>query len=425
LTQPIGKKFRSLSVELIVALSITGVVFLSFVYVTSVYREIENSVTRFAVFGGKAFRGLQRELGYTKPFGIEASLENLEERFGIKYEYRAAFADLSDCIVQRQIEKTTVCIKSFDRYFVIKRLDTLQGKVFFVFSKEIDYTKTVKYLKVIGLFILFFFFFVFLYLQKIFSSILRPLKKLHAHIESEKDLVDGSLGIKEYDDILQVISASRHTLEIRLLNHIGEKINHDILKPFAQLKTVVGRLVSMEDYEKRNLYIANVMPQVEKSFHFVERTLANYSDLSLEEGLKKELCKLDDLLDDATKLLGLTNVGRFYEKNTIFLDLDKDKMLRALVNILDNAEKNKFEKMWIKTKRKRSHVEVIIGNDNDGRKISEATKATMFDLFATTKKDGRGIGLAVAKQFVEKHGGSVFLSKNEPRKIEFTIEIPF
>jgi signal transduction histidine kinase len=48
----------------------------------------------------------------------------------------------------------------------------------------------------------------------------------------------------------------------------------------------------------------------------------------------------------------------------------------------------------------------------------------LFEPFYTTKNDGTGLGLAVARQIVEAHGGTIGVEPNEPRGTRFVIELP-
>ena len=58
---------------------------------------------------------------------------------------------------------------------------------------------------------------------------------------------------------------------------------------------------------------------------------------------------------------------------------------------------------------------------NNGGKISEEIAENIFTPFFTTKRDGSGIGLALSRQIIRLHGGTIHLSKNTEDKVAFMI----
>jgi signal transduction histidine kinase len=60
---------------------------------------------------------------------------------------------------------------------------------------------------------------------------------------------------------------------------------------------------------------------------------------------------------------------------------------------------------------------------DDGPGIPEDIRPRLFEPFATTRKDGNGLGLAVSRRIVERHGGSLALLPASPGAT-FRIELP-
>ncbi len=68
------------------------------------------------------------------------------------------------------------------------------------------------------------------------------------------------------------------------------------------------------------------------------------------------------------------------------------------------------------------HLRIAISDTGTG--ITPANMARVFKLFFTTKAHGTGLGLAVAKKIVERHGGTISLESHVGQGTRVTIELP-
>ena len=60
---------------------------------------------------------------------------------------------------------------------------------------------------------------------------------------------------------------------------------------------------------------------------------------------------------------------------------------------------------------------------NNGYAIPAEVAENIFTLFFTTKTDGSGIGLAVSRQIIRLHGGSLRLKHNSEGRVTFAIVV--
>jgi signal transduction histidine kinase len=70
------------------------------------------------------------------------------------------------------------------------------------------------------------------------------------------------------------------------------------------------------------------------------------------------------------------------------------------------------------------HPVVRIGVADEGPGVPPETRDRVFQLFATTKPNGTGVGLAVVKKILERHGGCVSLDTAATRGARFVLEVP-
>jgi signal transduction histidine kinase len=65
--------------------------------------------------------------------------------------------------------------------------------------------------------------------------------------------------------------------------------------------------------------------------------------------------------------------------------------------------------------------EVIIQIANDGAPIPPESQEQIFVPFYTTKKEGSGIGLALARQIMRNHNGTIDLLRSDADKTVFEL----
>lgn len=108
---------------------------------------------------------------------------------------------------------------------------------------------------------------------------------------------------------------------------------------------------------------------------------------------------------------------------------DRDKLSRVLDNLLRNAINYSYPDTWIYLSMERCDQTVRILVQNSGRTIPPEKLARIFDQFfrvdsaRASATGGAGLGLAIAKELVELHGGRISAeSGNET--ITFTVLLP-
>lgn len=120
-----------------------------------------------------------------------------------------------------------------------------------------------------------------------------------------------------------------------------------------------------------------------------------------------------------------------YPEKTIWVNADKTRLAQAIGNLLNNAAKYTPPGGKIKVAVQAPQQSVIIRITDTGVGIPTAMQGRVFQLFTqvedqlTKSQGGLGIGLALVKQLVEVHGGSVSVtSAGEGHGSSFTITLP-
>ena len=96
---------------------------------------------------------------------------------------------------------------------------------------------------------------------------------------------------------------------------------------------------------------------------------------------------------------------------------------RVFQNLLANAiEHAPTSTVSISAQRVAGGVEATVADRGAG--VSNEIKHKLFDNYATTRSDGIGLGLAIARQFVEAHGGTVRVEDNPEGGAVFRLNLP-
>jgi signal transduction histidine kinase len=67
-------------------------------------------------------------------------------------------------------------------------------------------------------------------------------------------------------------------------------------------------------------------------------------------------------------------------------------------------------------------LQVVLRDNGPG--LSPEARASLFELFYTTKSKGTGLGLSIARRIIESHGGQIVAGSGRTTGAEFVITLP-
>ena len=115
------------------------------------------------------------------------------------------------------------------------------------------------------------------------------------------------------------------------------------------------------------------------------------------------------------------------EPEDTMLYADRALMSQVMVNLLKNAVEALSEQENLAERKITIHStidaeeRIQIEITNNGSVIPVEVAENIFTPFFTTKTDGSGIGLAVSRQILRLHGGSLRLKHNSEGRVTFAI----
>ena len=120
-----------------------------------------------------------------------------------------------------------------------------------------------------------------------------------------------------------------------------------------------------------------------------------------------------------------------YCKDDLEVCIDERRMEQVMLNLLHNAYQHSLENTTITIRVLTETNSFTISVQDEGEGIPEEDIPHIFDRFYRVDKSrtratgGKGIGLAVAKEIVELHNGSILVTSKLDVGTNFIIELPF
>ncbi|MEE8413812.1 MAG: ATP-binding protein, partial [Dehalococcoidales bacterium] len=108
---------------------------------------------------------------------------------------------------------------------------------------------------------------------------------------------------------------------------------------------------------------------------------------------------------------------------------DEERLKQIVLNLLNNAIKFTPQGGQITLRAREDDSDLIIEVEDTGRGISEEEQQRLFEPYHRSESDrdrlsGLGLGLTLAKSFVELHGGRIWVESDKGKGSTFTFSIP-
>src|SRR5215475_6485040 len=207
------------------------------------------------------------------------------------------------------------------------------------------------------------------------------------------------------------------------------KINHDLRNMLANAQLISDRLSSLSDPAVQR-FAPKLIASLDRAINLADSTLK--FGRAEEAPPRRELMALRALVEEVGDGLGLPREGAIDwtvdVDSSLRVDADRDQLFRVLSNLTRNAmqaiEQQETGGGHIRIGALRDGVRVTIEITDDGPGVPEKARAHLFQAFqGSARKGGTGLGLAVAQELINAHGGVIRL-RDTSRGATFELEIP-
>jgi signal transduction histidine kinase len=244
--------------------------------------------------------------------------------------------------------------------------------------------------------------------------------------------------------VAAIARANAELVQAERLGAIGKMaahVTHEIRNPLSSMGLNVELL-------EEELALVSEMSEARQLVRAIKREIERLAELS-EEYLRVarrpaphlERESLADLVREVVEFvrpeLSKANVtcDVEIEEPLPSIAFDEAQIRQALINLIRNgreAMQPSGGTLWVRVRTSRkgdpnggaasAGVDLVV--DDDGSGIGEELRDKVFDPFFTTKERGTGLGLAVTRQIVEAHGGTISCEARTPRGTRFFVHLP-
>jgi len=216
------------------------------------------------------------------------------------------------------------------------------------------------------------------------------------------------------------------SVQIAAVGRLAASIAHDLRNPLA---AIVGGSEMLSDFDLPPEQMRQTGQHIHKAAKRMEQLLSEVGQVARSEPGQKTRCALAELVNGAVESQQEKAGSR---KVTIRQNIDagliancqKSRVERVLVNLIANAIEVLPEGGEITIEAARAGSALLIDVGDNGPGIPKEIRAKLFEPFVTAgKKNGLGLGLALARQAMIDQGGDLALVPGE-KGARFRLTLP-
>lgn len=214
-------------------------------------------------------------------------------------------------------------------------------------------------------------------------------------------------------------------------------VSHELRTPLTSIRGALGLLGSdtvgkLPPKGKRMIEIA--VNNTERLTRLINDILDLERINAGKFQLRKEACDAATLVEDAVNVVQAMAMAAEVTLQTSSVNaplrVDPDRIVQTLTNLLGNAIKFSPPGGVVRLSARRKDNEIIFCITDQGRGIPPAKLEAIFDRFQqvdasdTRKQGGSGLGLTIARNMIQQHGGRIWVESDLGQGSTFYFTLP-
>jgi PAS domain S-box-containing protein len=255
---------------------------------------------------------------------------------------------------------------------------------------------------------------------------------------------DGTVGgiVCIMDDITERVQQKQFLIQQSKLAEMGDMIAaiaHQWNEPLVELSALVQDIqTSYLLNELKEMEVKDFVNDSMVQIKYMSKTLSDFRNF-LKPSTKKKLFSISKSLSEINEIIGkqvfYSNIEMSFnyknENEELLIYGYENEFKQVLLNLINNAKNKIVEKNIDFTKKPKIDINIkrtsnfnTIEIIDDGGRIDDKIINSIFEPYFTTKEDGTGIGLYMAKVIIEDKMRGTITAKNDGNNVIFTIKLP-
>ena len=252
-------------------------------------------------------------------------------------------------------------------------------------------------------------------LQESFASV--KFGKYNEQISYDREDEIGAL-VKDYNQKLLELEFAAQQLAKNeresAWREMAKQVAHEIKNPLTPMKLSVQQLLRVYDPEdpksgEKLKKVANSMIEQIDALTNIANEFSSFAKMPNPHEARLDLVSLVRGVAEVFKIAGKIELTISAEPEAIYVLADKDQFVRVFNNLIKNATqaipKDRTGKISIELLQKEGKGYIRITDNGVGIDPSKVGK--IFVPYFTTKSTGTGLGLAMVRQIIENHQGTI------------------
>ena len=230
-----------------------------------------------------------------------------------------------------------------------------------------------------------------------------------------------------YQELQNNLEHVKRAARMSALGHLSAGLAHEIRNPLASIEGAAAIVEQAPENEPQRKEFLGIIQEESRRLN---RLVTHFLDFARPRPPELRPTDIGELLESVIKLVSQTAARTNIKFETQVkgdlspLRCDPEQLRQVVLNLILNAVQAMPEggRVTVGAQQERGHLQIRVRDEGPGIAAEEVD--SIYDPFFTTKEAGSGLGLPVAYQMVEQHGGELVLEENTGTGACFLISLP-